>query len=118
MLAERHGKLADYSVQTPGNLEDVMPFHKISVVRGQDDTVTDTTVVDIETFARSWSQAAEEAEAIRTAMLSMAGKTDEQGRWLIDSVSTISRPVWVDYRNPAIQRFIGTYQLAMRPVMV
>lgn len=113
MLADRHGALEDYSSETPNNLASRLPFHRISAVRGADDTVTDTTIVDIESFASSRWLASQESEALRGVIRSLVGKG--KGDWLIDSVSTVMRPVWRDYRNPMIQRFVATYSVDMRP---
>lgn len=118
MLAEQHGELTDYGVSTPSDLATRLPFHRLTLVRGADDTLTDVTVVDIESFAGSRALAGQEAEAIRTVMLALQGKADAENRWLIDSVTTILRPVWLDYRNPDIHRYVATYQLATRPLMV
>lgn len=118
MLAERHGTLADYGVATPDDLANHLPFNRLTLVRGSDDTLTDVTVVDIETFAANRAAAAQEAEAIRGVMLSMSGKADAENRWLLDFVITIQRPVWVDYRNSEISRYVATYQMATRPLMV
>ena len=118
MLAEKRGHLAEYGVVLPGNLGAHFPYHRITLVRGADDTINDTTVVDIESFAASRNDASNEAEAIRSLMLQLSGTADAKGRWLIDSVNTLNRPAWKDYRNPDVHRYVATYEVTMRPLAV
>lgn len=118
MLAEKRGTIANYGVNTPDDLVAHLPFNRLTLVRGNDDTLNDTTVVDIETFMPTRYEASQEAEAIRGVMLALQGKADAENRWLIDSVTTIQRPVWVDYRNTEIHRCVATYQMTTRPLMI
>lgn len=118
MLAEKRGHPAEYGVMLPSDLGAHFPYHRITLVRGADDTINDTTVVDIESFAASRNDASSEAEAIRSVMLQLSGTADAQGRWLIDSVRTLNRPAWKDYRNPDVHRYVATYEVTMRPLAV
>ena len=100
---------------TPGDLEDNLPYIRIGMVRGSDDSVTDRTLVDVEYFDDTRTKASVGAEDLRETILDFQGKQDSLG-YLVDRVRTHARPVWVDYRNPKIQRYVATYQVDTRPV--
>ena len=54
------------------------------------------------------------AEDVRSIMLTLGGTDAPDGRQLIDSVTTRTRPYWVDYRNTQIHRYVATYQVTSR----
>lgn len=107
---------ATVSAETPKDLETKLPFIRLAVVGGADDRLTDSTVIDVETFAASRYDAGILAEEVRDAILSFQGREDSANRWLIDTTDTLTRPRWVDYRNPLVQRYVGTYSVGMRPL--
>lgn len=102
------------SMEAPTDLEENLPFIKIGMVRGADDHVTDAAVLDVEYFGSSRSSAADGAEELRETVLGLAGRAS-RGR-LVDSVSTVARPTWRDYRNSKIHRYVATYQITARQV--
>ena len=116
MLIERGGvDPTRVSTSTPGNLEDVLPYYRLTTVRGSDDGLTDSAIVDIEVFHRTRSEAADEAERIRSVVLDLGGRADSEGH-LVDQVTTSGRPIWLDYRNAAIHRYVASYEISTRPV--
>lgn len=103
------------ATSTPGNL-DGLAFVRVTIAPGgTDDGFNDTARVDVEAFAPTREGASELAEDTRRAMLALAASdTSADGSKLIDRVITVVRPYWVNYRNPAIHRFVATYQLTTR----
>lgn len=100
---------------TPSDLAG-MVFVRITVAPGgTDDGLNDNVRVDVETFAPTREAAVTLGEDARQAMMRLAGTdTSSNGRALVDRVSTIVRPHWRDYRNPAIQRVVATYDVISR----
>lgn len=102
-------------VSTPENLEEILPYVRITLVRGADDGLTDRAVVDLEWFDTTRSRASDGAEILRGTMHKFAGTQSSDG-YLIDTVTTVNRPHWVDFRNPKIHRYVATYEVSTRPV--
>lgn len=89
-------------------------FLKLTLVTGSDDGVTETSRVDLETFAPTRGDAHDFGLAAREELHALAGTARPDGSGLIDTVTTTQRPVWVTYNNPAIHRFVGSYSVAVR----
>lgn len=113
----------EVGTSTPGDLELRPKYVRLTVVRGWDDRLTDRATVDVEVFTNSGRSAAgDEAERLRQVMHQLAGRSVEVNhlgspvRVLFDSVSTVARPSWRDYRNPKIYRYVATYEVRARPV--
>lgn len=100
------------STDTPGDLELRGQFVRVLRGTGADDEITDEAAIDLEAFAPGRGEAHDLAEHLRTRMREAQGK--RVGGVLFDSVSTSVGPRWVDYRNPAVHRFIATYSVAFR----
>lgn len=105
---EGHGA----GTSTPNNLESAGVFHRVSRGPGSDDGTTDAPLMDIETFASRRLAAAEAAEVARQVMLSLTGQSI--GGVLIDRVTTASAPAWVDFKNPAVHRYVHSYRVELR----
>lgn len=101
----------DAGTSTPNDLGSGI-FHRVSRGPGSDDGTTDAPLVDVETFAGRRMSAAEAAEAARQAMLALTGRS--VAGVLIDRVATASGPTWLDYRNPAVQRYVASYRVELR----
>ena len=98
---------------TPPDLEQrTDPFHRVSRAGGADDGITDAPLVDVETFAPSRHAAAQAAEEARAAMHAL--KANAVVGTLVDTVDTATGPVWLDYANPAVHRYVATYRLTLR----
>lgn len=102
------------ATDTPADLKGRW-FVRVQVVTGSDDGLTDSPMVDVETFAPTREDSSDLAMTTRRVLLAMAGTdTSPDGRQLFDTVRTATRPVWVDYRNPDVQRFVATYWVTSR----
>lgn len=100
------------AVSTPGNLESLDFFHRVSAGPGADDFVTDSAGIDIETFAPTRLAAAREAEVVRQAMHALTGRV--AGGALVDRVRTTNRPTYLNYQNPTVARYVHTYVIETR----
>lgn len=93
-------------------LVEALPLVRVQRVGGADDRLTDTARLDLDTFAADYDSASALARAVHTAALALA-HTVVSGV-LIDTVETVSGPMWVDYENQDVQRFVATYEAAVR----
>lgn len=107
---------AEAGVQTgtkvPDDVETLEKFVRIARGPGSDDMITDSPTVDVETFATTYNTAADLAEDVRQWFHALAGR--KVGGVLVDRVRTVLAPEWIDYRNPATNRFVASYRLEFR----
>ena len=102
------------SVSTTADLEGRL-FVRVNVVGGSDDGLNDSAMVDVEAFAPGRDLASTLAAVARQTMLDLAGTdASADGRQLIDTVRTSTRPRWVDYRNTKVQRYVASYWVTNR----
>ena len=109
LKAETGAKVAN---KVPENLETIPLFIRIARGPGSDDLVTDSPLIDIEAFAPDYGAASDLAEQVRQAMHRLSGR--KAGTVLIDRARTVSSPMWMDYRNPATNRFVASYRIEYR----
>jgi len=96
----------------PGDVEALPEFIRITRGPGTDDTVTDAPTVDVETFMPDRGSAAGLAEDVRQLFHALPGR--RIGPVLVDRVRTTMSPSWVDYSNPATNRFVASYRIEYR----
>lgn len=101
----------------PENLTGNLPLYRVTRGPGSDDGITDSPLIDVETFTAAGEANDDDAmwdaaEDARQAMHALAG-TVVNGA-LVDTVSTATSPTYVDYGNPAINRTVASYRLALR----
>lgn len=96
----------------PGNVETLQKFVRISRGPGTDDLVTDSPLVDVECFSTDYGTAEALAEDVRQWFHALNGR--KVGDVLVDRLRTSTSPEWVDYRNPATNRFVASYRLEYR----
>lgn len=91
-------------------------FVRVARGPGSDNEVTDSFLVDVETFTKSAQPAAAWplAEDARAAMHAMAGASFSGA--LVDSVSTANSPAEIDYGNPKVTRYVASYRVNLRKV--
>lgn len=96
----------------PGDVETLPAFIRVARGPGTDDMVTDSPVVDVETFAPKYGDAASLAEDVRQIFHALPGR--RIGAVLVDRVATNVAPSWIDYRNPGTNRFVASYHIEYR----
>lgn len=110
------GIRSDLSVQCgtkiPGNVETLAKFVRIARGPGTDDLVTDAPLVDVECFSTDYGTAEALAEDVRQWFHALNGR--RVGDVLVDRSRTSTAPQWVDYINPATNRFVASYRLEFR----
>ena len=102
------------ATRTTSNLDTlaIQGFYRVSRGPGSDDGVTDSPLLDIESFGTTETQAWELAEGARQAVHKLRGKA--VNGVLVDTVSTAVGPVLVDWGNPGIQRYVASYRFSFR----
>lgn len=98
--------------ELPNLLEAALPIIRVSAVGGVDDKITDRIRLTVETFAAARTASHDAAEVARMWMHLLAHAV--VSGWVIDTVETVTRPVWVDYANDHVHRFLATYELTTR----
>jgi hypothetical protein len=110
------GIRADLDVQCgtkiPDNVETLLQFVRVARGPGTDDLVTDAPLVDVECFSTDYGTAEALAESVRQWFHALNGRM--VGAVLVDRSRTSTAPQWVDYRNPATNRFVASYRLEFR----
>jgi hypothetical protein len=96
----------------PARLEESLPVTRLTVASGDDDGITDSVLLDVETFGSSRFFMWELAEETRQAMLGLSGRAVDGE--LVDTVRTAVRPYPLDYGNPKVHRAVASYRLALR----
>lgn len=102
------------ATRTPSDLDALAEEGFIRVTRGpgSDDGVTDEPLLDVESFGTTETQAWELAEEARQGLHKLRGRS--VNGVLVDTVSTATGPVLVDWGNPAIFRYVASYRFAFR----
>ncbi len=99
------------ATNVPTDVHDLPNFVRIARGPGSDDGITDSPLLDVETFAPSQGDAADLAEDAREAMHNLAGAAVNGA--LVDSVETATGPVRVRY-SPSVERYVASYRLHLR----
>lgn len=97
--------------QTPSNLQDVLPFFRLSLVTGSDNGVTDYSVVDLDVFADSRDAAYALSEDIRSRL---TGRSHRIGTFRLDRVLTEEKPRRLPWEDTNIRRYGATYRVSAR----
>lgn len=102
------------ATKTPDDLEAqaVKGFHRVTRGPGADDGVTDSPLLDVESFGTTETDAWDLAEGARQALHKLRGRA--VNGVLVDTVSTAVGPVLVDWGNPGIHRYVASYRFAFR----
>lgn len=108
---------AQTATRVPQGIESIQRFIRVARGPGSDDLVTDSVLIDIESFtpevaAADYANGVNLAEEIRQAMHRLTGR--KAGNVLIDKVRTSASPMWLDYQNPGTNRFVASYGIEYR----
>ena len=99
--------------RVPSDIDSLEGFVRVARGPGSDDGLTDSPLVDVETFAPTEYAAALLAERTRGVFLDLRGGRRLAGI-LVDSVSTATGPTALQY-SPTISRYVASYRLRYRP---
>lgn len=105
------GSLATTVLVTPSTL--LPPLIVVRRVGGYDTYITDQCRLQVQTFGSTHAQARDLAETCRQKVLAAPGAALVAGV-IIDRTVTESAPVFVDYGQPAIHRYVATYRVEYR----
>lgn len=100
------------SVDLPQDVRNHLPFVQVTRVGGGDDYVTDSATVDVDVFHNSRANSSEVARTVHAAMMHLR-HTSINGV-LVDSVETITGPLWIDYEDEHLLRYVATYLVETR----
>ena len=92
------------SIATPPNLHELEGFIRVTKGPGSDDKIYDSSLVDFDVFAQTYDKAEKDAEALRAWVLTTQNR--KLGGVIIGQVQTATSPVWVDWGNPNVHRFV------------
>lgn len=97
---------------------DVLPYRLVTRVAGSDNRITDSAVVSVHTFAATITAAATEARATHHRMLSLGPQDDvvmpDSTIVRVECVDTHQGPLWVDYEDDTIKRYVARYEINLR----
>lgn len=97
----------------PPDIDSLDWFVRVARGPGTDDGLTDSPLVDAETFAPTEYEAALLAERVRGVFHALRGGRHLAGI-LVDSVRTATGPTYLQY-SPTISRYVASYRLRYRP---
>jgi hypothetical protein len=110
-LATPSGGSPRVATATPPNLASVLPFARVALVTGSDDRVTDFSVVDVDAFDVDREATRLLAESIRTFL---TAKSHQSGGFIIDSISTETKPHPLPWDIAGVHRYGATYRISAR----
>lgn len=102
----------------PAELEANLPLYRVTRGPGSDNKITESVLLDVETFVRNDNTAAAEdalwsaAEDARQAIHALGGQVVDGS--LVDTANTATAPTIVDYGNDKVLRAVASYRLEFR----
>lgn len=100
----------------------VLPYRMVTPVAGDDDKITQTSIVSVHTFGTDMDTAEAAAQITHQRMLLLGPPLVVQqpvtlssgATVMADSVTTKLIPTWVDYEDNVIRRFVARYEIDLR----
>jgi hypothetical protein len=100
----------------------VLPYRMVTRVAGSDDKITESSVVSVHTFADNMDDAETAAQLTHRRMLALGPPLASQqpvtmsdsSVVVADCVTTKQSPIWVDYDDNTIRRFVARYEIDLR----
>jgi hypothetical protein len=116
---------AERPVTTPAN-PSPLPYRMVNRVSGHDDKVFESSIVSVHTFADNMEDAEAAAYVTHSWMLALGpplvGQTpvtiSNDQVVMADCVETMQSPIWVDYEDTNLRRFVARYEIGLRFVSV
>lgn len=97
--------------ETPADLQSNLPFIRVVRLGGTDDRTSDSGRIDVDCFAKLRTDTKTLAMAAQQLLISYPHVT---AAGVIDRVATDVAPNEVPWNNPAIRRFIASYNVIVR----
>lgn len=97
-------------IETPGNLQDVLPFVRVIRRGGTSDRINDHATVEVDVFDLTYKGAELLAERVREYL---TGERLRAGPAVIDRVTCERAPAEVPW-GPGVRRFNAAYRLVSR----
>lgn len=97
--------------EAPPDLQDVLPFVRVTLVTGRDDGVTDYSVVDLDVFANSRATAYALAMDLRSRLTAGPHRV---GQVVLDRIRTEEKPRRLPWDDENIWRLGATYRISAR----
>lgn len=99
-----------------------LPYRMVNRVSGHDDKVFESSIVSVHTFGYTMTDAEAAAYVTHGWMLALGPPIFGQIPVTIsnsqvvmaDCVETMQSPLWVDYEDTNIRRFVARYQIELR----
>lgn len=98
-----------------------LPYRMINRVSGHDDKVFESSIVSVHTFAGSMAAAESAAYVTHGWMLALGppivgqtAVTISTGSVMANCVETMQSPIWVDYEDTDLRRFVARYDIELR----
>lgn len=88
------------------------PLIQVFRAGGGDDGLTDYPRLEVQTFGGSYTEGIKLAEGARQYIL--ASEATQVSGCVIDWARTETGPVYVEYGDPGIDRYVASYTLALR----
>jgi hypothetical protein len=104
--------LAGVSVELPNDVNSNVPFVQVTRVGGSDDYVTDSAIIDLDVFGLTRVQASDASRLVHNAMMRLR-HTAVNGV-LIDLVETQTGPMWVNWGDENLERYVMSYRIDSR----
>lgn len=105
------------NVRTEMPTDPPFPFYLVNRLSGGDDMVSDYPTLSIHCFHTSRQSASDAADAMHAKMKALTARSAVLVRGVnvgVDYIEVVETPVWVDYNDPNIKRYVGRYQLGLR----
>jgi hypothetical protein len=93
------------------------PFYLVRRVSGREDMVSDYPTMSVHVFADTRTHAHDAARLMHVKMKALDAKvavTVEGHDYSVDFVDVDEVPIWVDYDDKTVHRYVGRYTLGLR----
>jgi hypothetical protein len=106
---------------TTGPTGTLLPYRMVNRVSGHDDKVFESSIVSVHTFADTMTDAESAAYVTHGWMLALGppivgqtAVTISTGSVMANCVETMQSPIWVDYEDTNLRRFVARYEIELR----
>jgi hypothetical protein len=102
------------SVELPNDVQAHLRFVLVTRLGGSSDYITEHALVDFDVFGVSRAAASDAARALQNALMHL--RHTAPGGVLIDDVTITSSPIWVNYQDENVQRYVLSIEIESRVV--